>query len=131
MTIGELEKQIRIIVLDTDEDKPRFMPTEVFYAIGEAMKQTRRFRSESRYVKGHLNDNLLVVDGNETGFEIPASTDAAIAAFRNAKANMEETWMDAIIFHSVHRLLLKDDPDTANAQLSDTYYKKFLTVVQG
>ena len=131
MTIGELEKQIRIIILDTDEDKPRFVPTEVFYAINEAMKQTRRMRSESRYVKGHLNDKLLVVDNVESDFNMPANTNEAIAAFRNAVINMEDAWMDALVFHSVHRLFLKDDPDTQNAQLSDTYYKKFLTVVQG
>lgn len=131
MTIGELEKEIRIILLDTDEDKPRFVPTEVFYAINEAMKQTRRMRSESRYVKGHMNDKFLIVDNVESDYNMPANTDAAIAAFRNAVINMDATWMDALIFHSVHRLLLKDDPDTQNAQLSDTYYKKFITVVQG
>jgi hypothetical protein len=142
MTIKEVENRARRKILDTYEDSYRFVPIEVFDAIRDAVVALRSDRPESRYVDGILvgKDELLVQPGttpesepDKIAFEIPESfpaqigerTGQSLSNYRAYGINMEDAYIEPIVYHVLHSLYLKDDPDTANATLSQTYYAKY------
>ena len=116
-TIKDVEDGARLILLDTYEDAYRFEPKEMFAAIASAIERVRLARPASRYVGGIMVDFDL---------EVPATfTDASLAAFRNTEIEMERRWLEATIYYVVHRMYLKDDPDTKNDNLAAKYLELF------
>ncbi|MGN0847818.1 MAG: DUF6682 family protein [Kiritimatiellia bacterium] len=131
-TINEIERQARVKLLDTYEDNYRFQPTEIFDAMRDGLRMIRNVRPESKYVKGLLTDEMLLVNGVETDFTVPASFPATIGGttytldqFRAFTVNMENRWMESLVYYVIHQMYLKDDTDTANANLASAYYSKF------
>lgn len=134
MTIGEIEKQARTILLDTNEDGFRFTPTEMFLSLKTAIKRSRTMRPESKYVDCRLTGKPLLVDGDEADFVVPTSFHATIngrtfslEAYRGIELNMESRWEEALVYFVVHQMYMKDDADTTNANLAATYYNYFTT----
>ena len=116
-TVKDVEDGARLILLDTYEDAYRFEPKEVFAATSDALERVRLARPASRYVGGIMVDFDL---------EVPATfTDASLAAFRNTEIEMERRWLEATIYYVVHRMYLKDDPDTKNDNLAAKYLELF------
>ena len=116
-TIKDVEDGARLILLDTYEDAYRFEPKEMFAATASAIERVRLARPASRYVGGIMVDFDL---------EVPATfTDASLAAFRNTEIEMERRWLEATIYYVVHRMYLKDDPDTKNDNLAAKYLELF------
>ena len=116
-TVKDVEDGARLILLDTYEDAYRFEPKEMFAATTSAIERVRLARPASRYVGGIMVDFDL---------EVPATfTDASLAAFRNTEIEMERRWLEATIYYVVHRMYLKDDPDTKNDNLAAKYLELF------
>ena len=132
MTIGEIERQARTILLDTNEDGYRFTPTEIFLSLKSAVKRARTMRPESKYVGCRLTGKPLLVDGDEEDFVVPTSFPATIhgktfslEAYRGIALNFETRWEEALVYYVVHQMYLKDDADTTNANLAQTYFNYF------
>ena len=131
-TIKEIERQARVKLLDTYEDNYRFNPTEIFDAMRDGLRMIRNVRPESKYVDGLLTGKMLLVNGMEADFDVPESFPATIGGttytldqFRAFTVNMEDRWMESLVYYVIHQMYLKDDTDTANATLAQTYYTKF------
>ena len=136
-TIREIERQARLKLLDTYEDSYRFNPTEIFDAMRDGLRMIRNVRPESKYVDGLLTGKMLIVNGIEADFDVPESFPATIGGttytldqFRAFTVNMEDRWMESLVYYVIHQMYLKDDTDTANANLAQTYYTKFTESVR-
>lgn len=136
-TIKEIERQARVKLLDTYEDNYRFNPTEIFDAMRDGMRMIRNVRPESKYVDGLLTGKMLLINGLEADFDVPESFPATIGGttytldqFRAFIVNMEDRWMESLVYYVIHQMYLKDDTDTANATLAQTYYTKFTESVR-
>lgn len=136
-SIKEIEQQARIKLLDTYEDNYRFAPTEMFHAMRDGLRQIRNVRPESKYVDGLLTQKMLIVNGVETDFIVPESFPATIGGtsymldqYRAFIINMEDRWMESLVYYVIHQMYLKDDADTNNANLATTYYNKFVESVK-
>lgn len=136
-TIKEIERQVRVKLLDTYEDNYRFTPTEIFDAMRDGLRMIRNVRPESKYVDGLLTGKMLVIDGNEADFTVPESFPATIGGttytldqFRAFTVNMEDRWMESLVYYVIHQMYMKDDTDTANANLAQAYYAKFTESVK-
>lgn len=136
-TIKEIERQARVKLLDTYEDNYRFNPTEIFDAMRDGLRMIRNVRPESKYVDGLLTGKMLLVNGMEADFDVPESFPATIGGttytldqFRSFTVNMEDRWMESLVYYVIHQMYLKDDTDTANATLAQTYYTKFTESVR-
>ena len=137
MTIGEIEQQARLKLLDTYEDNYRFAPTEMFSALRDAMRLTRSVRPESKYVDGLLTGKPLLIDGEEADFIVPDSFPTAIGGksftmeqYRKINLNMEDTYREPLVYYVIYQMYLKDDVDTANQTLANAYYQKFSEIVR-
>ena len=80
---------------------------------------------------------MLLVNGLEADFDVPESFPATIGGttytldqFRAFTVNMEDRWMESLVYYVIHQMYLKDDTDTANATLAQTYYAKFTESVR-
>ena len=131
-TIKEIERQARVKLLDTYEDNYRFKPTEIFDAMRDGLRMIRNVRPESKYVDGLLTGKMLLIGGVEADFNVPESFPATIGGttytldqFRGFTVNMEDRWMESLVYYVIHQMYMKDDTDTANAQLAQAYYTKF------
>ena len=136
-TIKEIERQARVKLLDTYEDGYRFNPTEIFDAMRNGLRMIRNVRPESKYVDGLLTGKMLLVNGQEADFDVPESFPATIGGttytldqFRAFTVNMEDRWMESLVYYVIHQMYLKDDTDTANANLAQAYYAKFTESVR-
>lgn len=136
-TIKEIERQARVKLLDTYEDNYRFNPTEIFDAMRDGLRMIRNVRPESKYVDGLLTGKMLLVNGLEADFDVPESFPATIGGttytldqFRAFTVNMEDRWMESLVYYVIHQMYLKDDTDTANATLAQAYYVKFTESVR-
>ncbi len=136
-TIKEIERQVRVKLLDTYEDNYRFAPAEIFHAMRDGLRMIRNVRPESKYVDGLLTGGMLLVNGEEADFTVPESFPAKIDGdtytldrYRELTVNMEDRWMESLVYYVIHQMYLKDDTDTANASLAQTYYSKFTESVR-
>ena len=136
-TIKEIERQARVKLLDTYEDNYRFKPTEIFGAMRDGLRMIRNVRPESKYVDGLLTGKMLLIGGVEAVFTVPESFPATIGGttytldqFRGFTVNMEDRWMESLVYYVIHQMYMKDDTDTANAQLAQAYYTKFTESVR-
>ena len=114
MTFGDIEKDARLLVLDTYEDAYRFQPAEIYSAIVKAVVNTRKVRPESCYVNGMLVE-FTRRDVNDD--------------ITNITIEMEDSWREALVYHVAHQLYMKDDPDTQNLNLSKEYFNRYTTTV--
>lgn len=136
-TIKEIERQARVKLLDTYEDNYRFAPTEIFDAMRDGLRMIRNVRPESKYVDGLLTGKMLIINGEESDFTVPESFPATIGdttytleQFRGFTVNLEDRWMESLVYYVIHQMYLKDDTDTSNATLAQTYYAKFTESVR-
>ena len=136
-TIKEIENQARIKLLDTYSDNYRFHPTEMFHAMRDGLRMIRNIRPESRYVNCLLTDKMLIINSVESDFVVPESfpctidgTSYTLEDYRNFQINMEDRWMESLVYYVIHQMYLKDDTDTNNANLAQTYYAKFTESVK-
>ena len=130
-TVGSVEDEARLILLDTYEDAFRFEPKEVYQAMKDGLLRLRRERPASRYVGGILVD-LEFVDGSTSVTDVPAVLDDATRAeFRAREVTMEERWKEAVVYYVAHRMYQKDDPDTKNDALSTRYFEMYTAAKGG
>lgn len=136
-TIKEIERQVRVKLLDTYEDNYRFKPTEIFDAMRDGLRMIRNVRPESKYVDGLLTGKMLIINNSESDFTVPESFPATIDGstytldqYRAFTVNMEDRWMESLVYYVIHQMYMKDDTDTANAQLAQAYYTKFTESVR-
>lgn len=132
-TIKEIERQVRIKTLDTDADAYRYAPIEVYQAIRDGVRLIWHKKPESRYVDGLMVSKGLLIGGAQADFVVPetfpvtiGSTSYDNAAYVALTINMEERYMEPLVYYVIHQMYLKDDTDTANSGLAKTYYEKFM-----
>lgn len=126
MKIGEAEDAARLILLDTYSDAYRFEPKEIYAALASAVEHIRVARPASRYVNG--------ASPVAVGFEvaIPATfTPETLEGFRSQEVELEKRWQEAAVYYIVHRMYLKDDPDTSNQALSEKYLQLYTVALGG
>jgi hypothetical protein len=117
-TVGTLEHEARVILLDTDDSNYRFTPYVLFCGIRDGLKRLYSVRPESRYSGLTLTAATFPT--------VTADMDsAAITAARAALVLIEERWFEAVIYYACHKAYLIDSSDTANAALSADYLSKF------
>lgn len=130
-TVGSVEDEARLILLDTYDDAYRFEPKEVYQAMKDGLLRIRRERPASRYVGGLIVD-LGFVGQADTVTDVPAVLDAATReGFRAREVTMEERWKEAVVYYVVHRMYQKDDPDTTNANLAAKYLELYANSLGG
>ena len=130
-TVGSVEDEARLILLDTHDDAYRFEPKEVYQAMKDGLLRIRRERPVSRYVGGLIVD-LGFVGQTDTVTDVPAVLDAATReGFRAREVTMEERWKEAVVYYVVHRMYQKDDPDTTNANLAQKYLELYANALGG
>lgn len=122
-TAGEVESAARLLLLDTDADAYRFEPKEVFAATASAVDRVRLERPASRYVGGCIEDYEL---------DVPSTfSPETLEAFRGTEIRMERRWREAVVYYVVHKMYLKDDPDTKNDALSQKYLELYAAALGG
>lgn len=117
MKISDIENDVRLLLLDTEDDAYRFSPKEVFSAIRKAIVNTHSVRPESRYV------NFLLVD-----FSFPNFSDPEFMR-KSELTCIEDRWREAIVYYVAYSLYQKDDPDTQNLGLAKEYFARYSTAV--
>ena len=126
--IGDVEDAARLILLDTYEGAYRFEPKEIYAAIADAVETIRVARPVSRYVNGASPVDV------EFEIEIPAMPDGdpqSPSYFGLQTIEMERKWQQAVVYYVVHKMYLKDDPDTTNQALSEKYLQLYNTALGG
>lgn len=126
-TVGQVEDEARLILLDTYDDAYRFEPKEVYRAMKDGLVRIRRERPQSRYVSGLLVDLVFVGNGTSTT-DIPSQPDES---FRAYYVTMEERWKEAVVYYVVYRMYQKDDADTKNDALSERYFNMYVNALGG
>lgn len=136
LTLKEIENQVRTKLLDTHESGYRFSPSEIFHAVRDGVRVVRSIRPEARYVDGVLTETGLVAGSSVIEFYVPDDFPTEIGGvaytledYRGLGVNIGEKWREALVYYVIHAMYLKDDADTANAALSQSYYGKFMTTV--
>ena len=128
--IKDVEDQARLILLDTYSDAYRFEPKEIYQALWEGLKHIRSIRPESRYLDGLLVDLQLRTSDSSPWVDFYIPENQAIEVYRASKISMEDDWREAAVYYIVHRMYLKDDSDTQNANLATQYLNMFNTAAQ-
>ena len=135
MTIKNIEDRARTLLLDTYGESCRYAPKEMFYALREGVRTLNKLRPETRYVNGLLEERALTdLSYNKRlpffVFEAePTQVDGvnySLDTYRNLTLNLSERYEDALVNYVVYAMYLKDDADTANAQLASAYYQRFV-----
>lgn len=119
MTLGEMEKRVRMIVGDRFETY-RFSPGFVLTALCEGVERLRDIRPESRYF------NLALFDwARPAGLSVESTSDADAAAAQAFEPYFDAKWNDAVVSYAASRCYESDQGDTANAQLAAEQMSKF------
>lgn len=137
--VKDVEEQARLVLLDTQEDNYRFEPKEIHAAMLDALERIRVVRPVSRYVCGILVDlafhEIDVATGDVTTSVTtlpPSYGDIAnVETFRNRYVTMERRWLPAVVYYVIHRMYMKDDPDTKNDELSRKYLELHTDAIGG
>lgn len=118
VTIGSLEQDVREILIDTYHTGYRWSPYVLFCGLRDGIKRLNSVRPESRYFGLTLvKIDFPAVSGSMTAEEI--------ATVRATVVLVEEKWREAVVFYALHKAYMPENPDTANAELSDKYLKLF------
>ena len=112
--INELFRRARIKLLDTEGgdrgELYRWSDDELRDGVSNAVEHIHSIRPETRYVDGSLAD--FHVDGMTE--EIP----------------IDRRFMEALVCYVVYCAYMKDDPDTENLQIAESYLAKANTLMQ-
>lgn len=117
-TIGSIEHDVRVLLLDTGESDNRFSPYDLFCGIRDGLKRLNSVRPESRY----FGLALVLITFPAIS---PDMTPAEITAVRETALLVEDRWIEAVVYYALHKAYLIDSSDTANAALSADYLNKF------
>lgn len=118
VTVGSIEHDVRVLLLDTDELNYRFTPYDLFCGIRDGLKRLNSVRPESRY----FGLALVLI-------EFPAidkdMTPAEVKTVQDTILLVEDRWIEAVVYYALHKAYLIDSTDTANAALAADYLNKF------
>lgn len=117
-TIGSLEQNVREILIDTYPSGYRWSPYVLFCGIRDGIKRLNSVRPESRY----FGLALVKIDFPSVSASM---TSEAITTVRGTVVLVDERWHEAVVFYALHKAYMPENPDTANADLSDKYLKLF------
>lgn len=117
-TVGSIEHDVRVLLLDTDESNYRFTSYDLFCGIRDGIKRLNSVRPESRY----FGLALVLIDFPSVDVDM---TEEEIATVRDTVVLVEERWIEAVVYYAVYKAYLIDSPDTANAALASDYLNKF------
>lgn len=117
-TVGSIEHDVRVLLLDTDESNYRFTSYDLFCGIRDGIKRLNSVRPESRY----FGLALVLIDFPSVDVDM---TEEEIATVRDTVVLVEERWIEAVVYYALHKAYLIDSTDTANAALAADYLNKF------
>lgn len=106
MTVQSLETKVRGIINDSVQPY-RWSQSKVKEYLQLAVRRLNVIAPQTRY----LADGSLVDE-----IALPADTNAAIP--------IGDRYEEALAYYAAHLCYLLDDPDTANAELANTYLAK-------
>jgi hypothetical protein len=113
MTLGGLERQVRVALNDTED--VRWSPSAVLAALVDAVRRLNSVRPESRYFQLALYQHEFPSTGGE-GFD-----EAAARAF---VLLVDPRWEQALVYYAQARCLETDSADMANQQLAADFFAK-------
>ena len=106
MTVSELESKVRGIVNDAIQPY-RWTPQKVREYLQLAIRRLHVLAPQTRYTAdGSLVDEVV----------LPSD--------QNASVGIADRYAESLVYYAAHLCYLLDDPDTANAELANTYLAK-------
>lgn len=118
VTVGSIEHDVRVLLLDTDESNYRFTPYDLFCGIRDGLKRLNSVRPESRY----FGLTLVLIEFPAIDVDM---TPAEIKTVQDTILLVEDRWIEAVVYYALHKAYLIDSTDTANAALAADYLNKF------
>lgn len=103
MTVAGIISKARVKLLDTNSPY-RWSEQELLDGVRMAVRHIRSIRPETRYVGGVLSD-----------FDVGYATD---------EIPVDDRFEEALAYYVVYYAYLKDDADTVNAQLAESFLAK-------
>jgi hypothetical protein len=116
MTYAQIEAGVRTLLQD-DQPTYRWPATEMYGYMPEAIRSLFAIRPAALFVNGRMPSTLATLE--------PPTAVAAIAASGAVTANVNDRYMQALIYYVAAKCLERDDSDTANIQLSSVYMNNF------
>lgn len=116
MTYAEIEAGARTMLQD---DKPtyRWPAAEMYGYMPEAIRTLFSIRPAALFVNGRMPSTLATLE--------PPTAIAAIAVSGAVTANVNDRYMQALVYYVAAKCLERDDSDTANAALASSYMNNF------
>jgi hypothetical protein len=116
MTYAEIETGVRTLLQD-DQATYRWPASEMYGYMPEAIRSLFAVRPAALFVNGRMPSTLATLE--------PPTAAAAISASGAVTANVNDRYMQALIYYVAAKCLERDDSDTANIQLSSAYMNNF------
>jgi hypothetical protein len=118
MTYAEIETGARTLLQD-DKASYRWPAAEMYGYMPEAIRSLFAMRPTALFVNGRMPSTLATLE--------PPTATAAISASGAVTANVNDRYMQALVYYVAAKCLERDDSDTANIQLSSAYMNNFAT----
>jgi len=116
MTYAEIETGARTLLQD-DQATYRWPAAEMYGYMPEAIRSLFAMRPTALFVNGRMPSSLATLE--------PPTVAAAISAAGAVTANVNDRYMQALVYYVAAKCLERDDSDTANIQLSSAYMNNF------
>ena len=111
MKISDIEKRTRIVLMD-EQEQFRWSSAFIRMALEDAIAFLHSIRPETKYVNGECVG----------GIELPEDGDAEFS--------VDVRYREGIVAYVAHKCLERDNSDTQNLTLSETYLNKAKTLMQ-
>lgn len=118
MTYAQIETGVRTLLQD-DKVAYRWPAAEMYGYMPEAIRSLFAIRPAALFVNGRMPSTLALLE--------PPTTAAAISANGAVTANVNDRYMQALIYYVASKCLERDDSDTANIALAGNYMNNFAT----
>lgn len=118
MTYAQIETGVRTLLQD-DKATYRWPAAEMYGYMPEAIRVLFSIRPAALFVNGRMPSTLAALE--------PPTAAAAISAVGNVTANVNDRYMQALVYYVASKCLERDDSDTANIALAGTYMNNFAT----
>lgn len=113
MTIGDIEKRVRAVLMDDVPPDYRWSEAFILSAIEDGIAFLHSIRPETRYMDGILTD----------GVKVPQDT-------KDEEFPVHSRYREAVVAYVAYKCLERDSSDTQNLALAETFLNKAKTLMQ-
>lgn len=116
MTYASIEAGVRTLIQD-DKATYRWPAAEMYGYMPEAIRALFAIRPAALFVNGRMPSTLAALE--------PPTAAEAVTVTGNVTANVNDRYMQALVYYVAAKCLERDDSDTANITLASTYMNNF------